>query len=213
VNGIDSVVPADNQDNINVLQLDQESENGQQQQQPMVNGNGLAADQQGSEGGSPLAPGVPGGLIEREDVDEDDGLIDLDVANLPLPAINGIGNVNGNGNHINGTLPANLPLPNITLNAPQDSDDDDYQALFDNWDGVYANPDDGFGFGDHIEFGGDIGMPNPNEGADDEIEMSNTLNGATLNGEAEMPNPIGTAPNDEAEMQDSLGNGTMPNGV
>jgi hypothetical protein len=58
VNGIDSVVPVDNQDNINVFQLDQESENGQQQQQPMVNGNGLAADQQGSEGGSPLAPSV-----------------------------------------------------------------------------------------------------------------------------------------------------------
>jgi hypothetical protein len=103
VNGIDSVVPVDNQDNINVFQLDQESENGQQQQQPMVNGNGLAADQQGSEGGSPLAPGVPGGLIEREDVDEDDGLIDLDVANLPLPAVNGNGNVNGNGTH-NGVL-------------------------------------------------------------------------------------------------------------
>jgi hypothetical protein len=127
---------------------------------------------------------------------------------VPLPTIN------GNGNHINGTLPANFLLPNITLNATQDNDDDDYQALFDNWDGVYANPDDGFGFGDHIEFGGDIGMPNPHGGADDEIGMSNTLNGTTLNGEAGMPNPInGTAPNDEAEMQDSLGNGTMPNGV
>jgi hypothetical protein len=36
-------------------------------------------------------------------VDEDDGLIDLDVANLPLPAVNGNGNVNGNGTH-NGLL-------------------------------------------------------------------------------------------------------------
>jgi hypothetical protein len=145
------------------------------------------------------------------------------MANVPLPTIN------GNGNHIIGTLPANFPLPNITLNAPQNSDDDDYQALFDNWDGVYANPDDGFGFGDAIEFGSDIGMPNPDEGVEDEIGVPNSLNGTTLNGEAGvlnllngtapndeagMPNPLnGTAPNDEAEMPDSLGNGTMPNGV
>jgi hypothetical protein len=130
------------------------------------------------------------------------------MANVPLPTIN------GNGNHINGTLPANLPLPNITLNAPQDSDDDDYQALFDNWDGVYANPGDGFSFGDDIEFGGDIGMPNPDEEVDDGIGMPNPLNGTTLNDEVGIPNLLnGTAPNDEAEMPDSLGNGTMPNGV
>ena len=148
------------------------------------------------------------------------------MANVPLPTIN------GNGNHINGTLPANLLLPNITLNATQEEeedDDDDYQALFDNWDGVYANPDEGFGFGDDIDFGGDIGMPNPDEGVEDEIGTPNPLNGTTLNGgagvlnllngtapngEAGMPNPFnGTAPNDEAEMQDSLGNGTMSNGV
>lgn len=119
------------------------------------------------------------------------------MANVPLPTIN------GNGNHINGTLPANLLLPSITLNATQEEedDDDDYQALFDNWDGVYANPDEGFGFGDDIDFGGGIGMPNP-------------LNGTTLNGEAGMPNRLnGTAPNDEAEMPESLGNGMMPNGV
>jgi hypothetical protein len=85
VNGISPVVPVDNQDNISVFQLDQESENSQQQQQPMVNGNGLVANQQESEGGSPLAPGVAGGFGEQENAVEDDGLIDLDVANLPLP--------------------------------------------------------------------------------------------------------------------------------
>lgn len=104
---------------------------------------------------------------------------------MPLPTIN------GNGNH-NGTLVANLSIPTITLNANQDDGDDgDYQALFDNWDGVWANPDD-----DLLE---DIGMPNPNEEVDDEIGMPNLLNGA--------------APNDEAGMPDPLGNGTMPNGV
>ena len=96
----------------------------------------------------------------------------------------------------------------ITLNAPQEDDDDDYQALFDNWDGVYANPDDGFNFGDDIEFGGDIGMPDPG------IGMPNLLNGTLPNDEARMPDPLnGTLANDEPGMPDALGNGTMPNGV
>ena len=70
----------------------------------MVNGNSPVANQQESEGGSPLSPGAAGGFGEQEDADEDDGLINLDVANLPLPVINGNGNVNGNGNGIHNGL-------------------------------------------------------------------------------------------------------------
>jgi hypothetical protein len=102
VNGIGPVVAVDNQDNISVFQLDQEPENGQQQQPSMVNGNGPVMNQQEPEGGSPSALGTGGiGAQQGRNEDEDDGLIDLDVANLPLPTINGNGNgnINGNGTH------------------------------------------------------------------------------------------------------------------
>lgn len=96
VNGIGPVVPVDNQDNISVLQLDQESDIGQQQQQqPMVNGNGPFVNQQEFDGGSPLAPSAAVGIDDQQEQENDGGMIDLDLANLPLPTINGNGTHNG----------------------------------------------------------------------------------------------------------------------